>query len=201
MKKEGERERERERNRKRAQRRAIHSYTASDNERRKSCAVGGRRAGPGDRWIRGIPVDPLARSFVGSQARSLARSLLSRAGSSREKFSRRRVVARVRGQDRAFRGVRGVGGGSPESVPQVGSRWDESSTVLDASARCDASAGRRMVEEDEVVEWARDARRGEVTGEGDEGQRGRALRAVSAPRGPAGVSGKGEVAVVVAVGG
>lgn len=42
------------------------------------------------------------------------------------------MVARVRGQDRAFRGVRGVGGGSPESVPRVGSRWDEFSTVLDA---------------------------------------------------------------------
>lgn len=93
-------------------------------------------AGAGDRWIRGIPVDPLQGvALTRSPARSLVHSLLSKAGSSREKFSRRRVVARVRGQDRAFRGVRGVGGGSPESVPRVGSQWDEFSTVLDASAR------------------------------------------------------------------
>lgn len=76
-----------------------------------------------------------SRGYAHSLTRSFVHSLLSKAGSSREKFSRRRVVARVRGQDRAFRGVRGVGGGSPESVPRVGSRWDEFSTVLDASER------------------------------------------------------------------
>lgn len=64
------------------------------------------------------------RLIVGSRdpGRSSGAGLLWRGGSSREKFSRRRVVARVRGQRRAFRGVRGVGGGSPESVPRVGSR-------------------------------------------------------------------------------
>jgi len=105
--------------------RAVRSYAASDNERRKSCAVGGQRA-PGGAIV-GSAESRSIRSLAPGVA--LARSLLSRAGSSREKFSRRRVVARVRGQDRAFRGVRGVGGGSPESVPRVGSRWDESSTV------------------------------------------------------------------------
>lgn len=65
------------------------------------------------------------------------------------------MVARVRGQDRAFRGVRGVGGGSPESVPRVGSRWDESSTVLgceragEAGDRLHGIAGTRGVKRSE----------------------------------------------------
>lgn len=153
-----------------------------------ACAVGraivgsaeSRSIHSGGGWEEGIE--------RGGKGDTLARSLLSRAGSSREKFSRRRVVARVRGQDRAFRGVRGVGGGSPESVPRVGSQCGMSSQRC-WRARVEKRGGLGAVR--------RSAARG---GGGMWNERCRALRALR--RGyRGGVRGRSEVAVVVAVGG